>query len=786
VTRYIGSSVKRREDRRFLTGDAAFIDDLTLPRMCYAAFLRSPHAHARIGRIRAEAARAAPGVVGVFTFEDLGSWMKPLPQFGAPPPSLAAAVHFEMREALQSPLARDKVHYVGQPVAMIVAETGAQAEDALEAIQVEWEPLPAVTDMSRAVAPGADLVHDTWGSNVAVSFAVAVGDAARAFAAADVVVRETFSIGRSAGVALEPRGVIAEWDARGATLTAWNSTQVPHFVQQGLVTALGLPHHKIRVIAPDVGGGFGTKGAGYAEDLLVPVAAIRLKRPVKWIESRRESFIATTHARDQSHEIALAADRDGTILAVSDRIRFDVGAYNVWGIVVPYNTVAHLLGPYRVRNLAVEVEAVVTNKTPNTPYRGAGRPESAFAMDRAVDLLARELRLDPGEIRAKNYIATTEMPYDVGINYRDGQPLVYDGGDFPALLAAAVRASDYDTVRKQQTELREVGVFRGIGVSGYVEGTAIGPFEGASVRLDGAGRVVVATGAAASGQGHETTLAQIAADTVGVPIDWVTIYGGDTGRVAFGIGTFASRTAVTAGTSVLEACRELRARIANTAAALLEAAPQDIEIEDGHVFVRGTPSRAVPLTRVVQASIPTFGNPGVGSPDFEVRAYAHVPTVTYASGVHVAVVDVDVDTGRVRLLRYVVAHDCGRVINPLIVDGQIHGGVAQGIGGALLEQVVHDDSGQLLTGTLMDYAVPTAVDVPFIDVIHFEQISPGNPLGAKGMGEGGAISPPAAIANAIEDALAPLGVRITKVPIRTGELRLLIARASHTSAGLDA
>jgi len=776
--KYFGAAVKRREDPRFLLGQGRFIDDVIVPGMLHAAFLRSPHAHARIVRINTAAAASAPGVVRVLSFQDLERWMKPLPLFGAVPPGLAAVVKFDIRQAPQWALCRDRVRYVGEIVAMVVADSPERAEDAVDLIEVEWDLLPPVVDMTRAVEPGAPLIHPEWGSNVGIGFTHSIGDAENAFAQADATVAETFHIQRYVGMPLEGRGVVATWDRRDGTMTTWNSTQVSHFVQQGLTGALGLPPHKIRVIAPDLGGGFGTKASGYAEDALVPIASVALGRPVKWIESRREHMSSAAHARHQVHAISLAARRDGTILAVRDRIWLDLGAYNVWGVVLPYNTVAHLIGPHRIRNMRVDVLAVVTNKTPNAPYRGAGRPETVFAMDRIVDCLARELRMDPAEIRRRNYIRPDELPYDFGMPYRDGNPLVYDTGDFPDALEKALEAAGYREFRAEQSRLRARGVHRGIGISGYVEGTAIGPYEGATVKLDLAGRVIVATGAINSGQGHETSFAQIAADALGVPLDWVTVTGGDTAGVPFGVGTFASRSAVTAGNSIADACREVRTKLARAAAVLLEAGPDDIEIEDGRVFVRGSPGSAVDIARVVQASIPTFAKPGVASPDFEASAYHHVPTVTYASAVHVAQVEVDAATGRVTLLRYVVAHDCGRVINPIIVEGQVHGGVAQGVGGALFEEMVYDETGQLLTGSLMDYAVPKADDLPLIETVHLEFPSPRNPLGVKGLGEGGAISPPAAIANAVEDALAPFGVRITETPVTAARIVALLQRHS--------
>jgi len=763
--KYFGASVRRREDPRYLRGDGRYVDDIKLPGMLHAAFVRSPHGHAKVLSVKTEGARRLPGVTHAFAFADLERWMKPLPLFGAVPPGLAARVEVRMKQVAQLAMARDRVRFVGEIVAMVVATSRALAEDGCELVEVEYEPLPVVADMIAGGEAGAEVIHPDMGDNVAVFFETGFGDAAAAFAGADVIVKDRFDIQRYVGMPIETRGVVAQWDARDGSLTTWNSTQVVHFVQQGLVATLGLPPHKIRVIAPDVGGGFGTKATGYPEDLLIPAAAIVTRRPVKWTEDRREHMMSAGHARHQVHDIEIAARRDGTMLGVRDRIWLDLGAYNSWGIVLPYNTVAHLLGPHRVPSLRVECRGVVTNKTPNAPYRGAGRPETVFAMDRIVDRLARELRMDPAELRRKNYLTEADMPYELGIPYRDGNALVYDSGDFKAGLDAALSAVGYDALRQEQAALRATGVHRGIGISGYVEGTAIGPYEGATVRLDASGRAVVSTGACSQGQGHETSFAQIAADALGIPLDWVTIVGGDTAAIPFGVGTFASRSAVNAGSSIHVAAGKVRDKVAEAAATLLEAAPADIEIADGVVSVRGAPASAMPVSRVIQAAIPTFAKPGIASPDFEATAYEHQPTVTYASAVHVAYVEVDVGTGAVRLLRYLVAHDCGKVINPVIVEGQVHGGVAQGIGGALLEEMVYDEQAQLLTGTFMDYLVPTAMEVPALETLHLEYPSPRNTLGMKGVGEGGAISPPAAIANAVEDALAPFGARVTRTPL---------------------
>lgn len=777
--KYFGSSVLRREDPRLLTGAGRYVDDIVLPGLLHVAFLRSLQGHARIGAIDTQQAKQTRGVVEVLTFEALARWMEPLPTFGAASPLLAKGVDITVNDAPQYPLAKDTVRYVGEILAVVVAESRQAAENGLELIEVEYHDLPPVVDMVAASERSAPMLHPEWGGNVGVAFGTTVGDPEGAFRDADVVLREQFNVQRYAGMPIEPRGVVASYDRRDGTLTTWTATQVPHFVQQNLANVLNLPAHKVRVIAPDVGGGFGTKANGYAEDVLIPLASRVLGRPVKWAEDRREHFLAAAHGRHQVHRIELAAKRDGTIVGLRDRIWLDLGAYNAWGVVLPYNTVAHLIGPYRIKHFSVDMTAVVTNKMPNAPYRGAGRPEAVFAMERAVDCLARELEMDPAELRRKNFIQPNEMPYEIGMPYRDGNPLVYDGGDFPATLESALQAASYAEFRTEQEGHRARGVYRGIGMAGYVEGTGIGPFEGASVRVDFSGRVVVATGAASQGQGHETTFAQIAADTLGVPLDWVTVLGGDTEGVPFGVGTYASRSAITAGSSIFAAAGEVRQKLVDAAASLLEVDPADVMIEEGHVGVRGAPSTAVPLSRLVQACLPTFAGPGAAPPRFEASVYYHVPTVTYTNAVHIAEVEVDVETGVVKVRRYVVAHDCGRVINPLIVEGQVHGGVAQGLGGALYEELVYDEHAQLLTGSFLDYLVPTAMEVPPIQLVHLETPSPRNPLGVKGVGEGGAISPPAAITNAIEDALAPFGIRLNETPVTPTRILTALAHATE-------
>ncbi len=774
-TRYVGAAVPRREDRRLLAG-GRFVDDLRVDGCLHAVLFRSTQAHARLRAVDLTRARAHPAVVACYAAADLAGSLRPLPAVGMPPAPLAARVDFHLRTAHQPSLASGKVRYVGEPVAAVVATRRDAAEDALASIHADYDPLPPVVDVEQGLRAGAPRIHDEWADNVAVAFAVTVGDPAQAFRDAPVRLRERFKVPRSTGLPMEPRGILADPDPLGGGVTVWASTQVPHLLQRALTEALGLPARRVRVAAPDVGGGFGTKCSVYPEDILIPVIAVRLGKPVKWIETRREHLQSATHSREQWHEAEIAASAEGTILGFRDRFLLDQGAYNPWGIVQPYNTIAHMLGPYRVRHAAFEARSVVTNKTPHAPYRGAGRPEAVFVMERMLELLARRLGVDAAALRRRNTIRRDEMPYDVGLLYRDGNGLVYDSGDFAGTLERALETLDYEACRREQRELRARGVYRGIGIAAYVEGTGVGPYESAAVRLDTSGHVTVATGACSQGQGHETTFAQIAADALAVGLEDVTVVGGDTREVPAGVGTFASRSLVVAGNAVAEAARMVRHKLLRAAATLLEAREADLDLAAGRVVVRGT-GRGLPLAGIVQQSLPTFQGAVVADPVFEASAYQTVPTVTYASAAHAALVEVDPETGAVRVLRYVVAHDCGRVVHPKIVEGQIHGGVAQGLGGGLAEHLVYDAHGQLLTGSLMDYALPRARDVPRLETVHLDVPSPRNPLGVKGVGEGGAIAPPAALANAVEDALAPFGVRITEGPVTPPRVVALVRAA---------
>jgi carbon-monoxide dehydrogenase large subunit len=763
---WIGRSLPRREDDPLLRGAGRFVADIARPGQLHAHFVRSPHAHARLLGIDAAAALALPGVAGVFTHDDVPTG--PLPPFlwDTPPAKLVAALRPHLRPCHPPLLPADRVRFAGQAVAVVLAADRYLAEDAAELVEVDYEPLPAVVDPEAALAPGTPVVHDGWDDNVAVRFEVRTGDADAALRRADVVVRERFAIQRQAPLPLETRGVLAEYDQGGGLLTLWSTTQNAHPLRRAVSRVAGLAPERVRVVAPDVGGGFGGKGVLYPEDLIVGLLALRTGRPVKWVEDRAEHLRSAIHAREQVHDVELALDREGRILALRDRFLVDSGAFNPLGLVIPYNTIAHLQGPYRVPSLQAVATAVLTNKVPAAPYRGAGRPEAVFAVERAIERAARALDLDPVELRLRNLLRPDELPLRAGILYRDGEPLVLDGGDYPAALRRAAELAGYDDARAAAAD-QPGGRRLGVGVACYVEGTGIGPFEGAAVRVDREGRVLVHTGACSQGQGHATVLAQVCAERLGVDPGAVTVVGGDTAGLERGWGTVASRSAVVAGNAVAAAALTVREQALRQAAALLEAAEADLVVRDGRVAVAGAPERGVDLGEVARAA--EAGGTGLAATE-----YFEPPTVTWANGAHAAVVEVDPDTGEVRVLRYAVVHDCGRPINPAIVDGQVRGGVAQGIGGALFEELVYDEEGQLLCGTLADYLVPTSGEVPPITLAHMETPSPLNPLGVKGVGEGGAIPVPAAIANAVEDALAPLGTVVRRTPLSPAYVRSLL------------
>ncbi len=748
----IGVSVKRKEDGRLVTGRGRYVEDIHLPGLLHVVVVRSPHAHARVVRIDARAALKAPGVVAVLTVADA-------PELGASVPPLIREPGWS--EHTHPIMASARVRHVGEAVAAVIAADPYRAADAAEAVQVTYAPLPAA--VTPAAARSGALVHDGWRDNVLRPNEASVGDVARGFAEADVTVGVHVVYPRVTGVPIEGRAVLAAPD--GERLTVWSSTQVPFNVRTAIAAALDIPEASVRVVAPDVGGGFGIKGHVYPEEVMIPAVARRLGRPVKWVETRHEHFLTASGDRDQTHAARIGVKRDGTITAIETSFTRDHGAFPTLGGAMTANTINHLVGPYRVPHYRARGDNVVTHKTFAGAYRGAGRPEAALVLDRLLDRAARRLGLDPAELRRRNLVRREEMPFATGLTYRDGVPITYDPGDYVAAFDALLARLDWAAWRKEQAARRGSTRPLGLGISAYVEGTGIGPFEGADVSVDPSGDVFVDLGVGAQGQAHETTLAQIAAAELGVPLERVRVRGGDTDRVGFGMGTIASRVAAVAGPAVARSSREVVRKARLVAAELFECAAEDVVVTGGHVHVAGAPDRRLPLGRVARAAVRSKALVETGRPGLGACVFFYPGTVTWAFGAQAAVVEVDVETGAVRVLRHVVVHDPGRAINPMVVEGQVHGGTAQGLGSALLEEIVHDESGQLLTGSLMDYALPRAEDFPALDVVHVEFPSAVNELGVKGVGESGVISPGAMIAGAVEDALADRGVTIDRLPV---------------------
>ena len=775
TTRYFGERVQRNEDERLLTGRALFVDDVELPGMLHAAFLRSPHAHARIRAIDVSAALRRDGVVAVYTAADLGDYWRPGPLL-VPPPTIAGSV---FNERTQVPLAKGKVRHAGEPVALVIADSRYVAEDALPEIVVDYEPLPAVVDLERALVPGAPCVHDDLGTNVAARVRQTKGNYAEAAKRADLVIKRRFLYDRGASMPIETRGVVAQWDGKADKLTVWDTTQAPVVIRDGLAAMLGLSERQVRVIAPFIGGGFGPKiMMFYPEEVLVPWAAIRLDRPVKWIEDRAEHFLATTHERGQIHDAEMALTKDGRILGIRDVFLHDTGAYDPYGLTVPINSQCTLLGVYVVPHYDSTFTAVFTTKPIVTPYRGAGRQHGVFVMERLLDLAARALGFDANEIRRRNFIPPEAFPYDNEIIYQDFAPLEYDSGNYAPILEKALELVGYDRfVRDEQPRLRAEGRHVGIGVVCYVEGTGIGPYEGAKVQVQASGKVSVVTGIGTQGQGHYTAFAQIVADQVGVDVRDVEVVTGDTDQFYWGAGTFASRGAVVAGNAVNDAAKLVRQKILRTAAAHFECAEEDLVIGNGAVAVAGVPSRAVKLGVLAAEANPTRGAVAPGTePGLEATSYFGPPRGATASGAHAMIVEVDPETFVIAIRKYAVVHDCGTVVNPLLLDGQIHGGVAQGIGNAFYEQLVFDADGQLLNASLADYLLPTALDVPRMDLAHTVTPSPLNPLGIKGAGEAGAIPAGPLFAQALENALdlPAKGIELLEIPLSPNRLWELV------------
>jgi len=769
-TSYVGRSLLRREDQRLLTGQGQFVADLVLPRMLHAVFVRSQVAHARIRSVNLSKAAAMPGVVLALAGAELLKLAPPVP--GAQlslPAKWRSQVQHKVHLPQQPLLALDKVRHVGEAVAVILAETRYQAQDAAEAVTLDLEPLPAVVDAKLALAPDSPVVHEQYQTNQIGHFVIEKGNTAAALVSAPHRLRRSFYTHRYAGMPMECRGVVSEYDRRSDSVTIWSSTQMVHWVRREAAAVLRLPEARVRAVALDVGGGFGTKGHVYSEDMLIPFLARLVGRPVRWIEERAEHFICSTHARDQLHEVEIGFDNEGRILALHDDFLVDAGAWNPIGAGIAYNTAVHLLGPYKIENFAASARVVASNKVPNAPYRGAGRPEAAFAMERAIDLIAATLGLEAADVRKRNMIRPDEMPCPMGLPYRDGEPIVYDGGDFPSAVEKVLAAvGGLAAFRARQKEARSRGRYLGLGLATYVEGTGVGPFESALLRIEPTGAVFVTSGACPQGQGMETIFAQVVADAWKVKPEDVVVALGDTSLIAIGFGTIASRSTVTLSAAIHYASERLRTKVFSIAANMLECAPVDLELRDGKVGVLGVPGMEVTLAAVAQAARPGWdhGRPAGVDAGLEESFYFEPATVTWSNATHLALVEVDVASGGIEIERYAVAHDCGVVINPMLVEGQIVGGSVQGLGGALLEEFAYDQEGQLLTGSFMDYAMPRASDSPAMQLFHQESRSPLNPLGVKGVGEGGAVAPPAAIANAVCDALAPFGVELNATPVK--------------------
>lgn len=766
ATRYFGERIKRNEDPRLLTGQGLYVDDVDLPNMLHVAFVRSPYAHARINNIDVSQALGREGVVAVYTANDLGDYWKPGPLLVSPPP----VDDIVFNEKTQVPLAKDKVKFAGEPIVMVLAESRYIAEDALADIQIDYEPLDAVVDLEKALQSDSTLIHEEIGSNIAAHVVQTKGDYEIAKKDAALVIKRRFSYEHGCAAAIENRGIVAEWDGRAGRLTVWDTTQAPVVIRNGLAGMLGLSERQVRVIAPFIGGGFGPKiMMFYQEEVLVPWAAMKLNRPVKWIEDRAENFVATTHERGQIHDAEIALDKDGHILGVHDIFLHDTGAYAPYGLTVALNSQANVLGLYDIKNYYSEFTAVFTNKTIVTPYRGAGRQHGVFVIERLLDLAAKELKIDRAEIRRRNFIQPDQFPYNNEIIYQDFAPLVYDSGNYEPLLDEAMEKIGYHKfVNEIQPKLRAEGKHVGIGIVAYVEGTGIGPYEGAKVQVMSSGRVSVVTGVGTQGQGHFTSFAQIVAEQLGMEVNQIDVVTGDTDQFYWGAGTFASRGAVVAGNAINDAAKVVRKKILKLASEHFNAPEDELELADGMVRVQDVPRMSISLGELAGKANPTRGavKPGT-EPGLEATSYFGPERGATASGIHAMIVEVDPETLQIHIQKYLVVHDCGKVINPLILDGQIHGGVAQGIGNAFYERLAYDENGQLLNGTFMDYHLPTSLDVPRIETAHGETLSPLNPMGVKGAGEAGAIPVGPLFAQALEDALHDIDFEILEIPLNS-------------------
>jgi carbon-monoxide dehydrogenase large subunit len=772
--KYVGQRMTRTEDPQILTGQALFVDDVEIPGMLHAAFLRSDYAHARLVSIDVSSAREKPGVVAVYTAEDMGADWRPSPPNVSPPPGMEG-VTFHSRTPV--PLVKDKVRHAGEALAVVIAENRYIAEDAAEEIWAELEPLEAVVDLKKALEPGTPLVHDDLDSNLAAHLVQEKGDYQAARKEADLVIKRRILIDRCAAGAMENRGIIAHWEPKAQHLTVWDTTQAPIPVRNGLAALFGLSAYQVRVIAPFVGGGFGPKiMLYYPEEVLLTWATLRLGRPIKWIEDRRENFFATTQERGQVHDAEMALTKDGRILGIRHEFLHDTGAYDPYGLTIPLNTQSHSMGAYDVANYYSDLKVVFTNKTIVTPVRGAGRPQGIFLAERLLDLAAEELGIDRVEIRKRNLIPPDAFPYEHEIIDQAFAPLIFDSGGYEATLEKAAALIGYDKfVQEEQPLLRAEGKHVGLGIVSFVETTGVGPYEGARVTVEPDGRISVATGVGTQGQGHFTSFAQIVADQLGVSPRDVRLVTGDTAEFHWGTGTFASRGSVVAANAIRAASVSVRKKVLKLASKVLEAPEEELELVDGQVRVADVPRESISLAELAVLANPLRGavepgtEPGLESTDYFGPQYGAT-----ANGSHAMILEVDPETMMIEIRRYVAVEDCGTVLNPLIVDGQIHGGVALGIANSYYEQLIYDENGQLLNASLADYLIPSATEIPRIEIGHEVTKSPLNPIGSKGAGEAGTIPVPALFAQAFEDALRDYDVEILEMPLSPNRLFELV------------
>jgi carbon-monoxide dehydrogenase large subunit len=763
----------RVEDGPLLRGQGRFVDDLDIPGALHVAFLRSPVAHGRLNGIDASAARALPGVRAVLTFADL----RPLLTSDRIPQALpSGAIRFHVDPYV---LAKDEVTYVGEPVAMVAADSRRVAEDALALIALDLEELPAVTDPFAGLEAGAPKARMHCPDNLVAKQSIDYGDIDGAFAKAAHRIKGRFRLHKGGGHSIETRGIAVRIDPIDDTLTIYANTQAPHRAKQILVAALGVGEQRIRVAAPDTGGGFGPKAAFHPEELALPAAALLLRRPLKWMEDRRENFVATVGERDQDWDMEMAVDANGRMLALRGRLCHDHGSCTPYGVALAYNAGTNVIGPYVLPAYRLDINWCLTNFVPCAPTRGAGRPQGMYVMERLLDAVAEKLGIARDEVRRRNMIQPAQMPYATPIKQRDGSTMTYDSGDYPECQRRALLAGGWADFPARQNAARKLGRHIGLGLANYVEGTGRGPFESASLRVGASGRIVITTGASAQGQGTKSMLTQLAMDVLGVKPEDIDVIAGDTAGTALGFGAFASRQAVTAGNAVHLAAVAVRDKAIKAAAEMLEASAEDLELKDGAVQVKGVPEMRKSLAQIAHAigGVPGFALPNGVTPGLAASIDFPAPALTYCNGTHICEAEVDPETGQVRLIRYIVVHDSGRIINPMIVDGQVIGAVAHGIGATLYEWMRFDEQGQPQTVTYGDYLLPSTDTVPPIEVIHMESPTPLNPLGVKGAAESGTIAAPAAIVSAVEDALRPFRVRIRDLPLTPERLLTLIRAA---------